>query len=331
MRFHRAYMCLPPPLVFSERAPKQPLVAVRSMEEMLSTAISRATTDDRFAESAGLDLSRLPREYPSLGAVVEAATRAARQVEYLLGDNVSVSWPIPEFEVSIEDGGKRLVHVVGAVRPLSGEIAVSGLWAGDLRADASAWLRRCVESSGGLPADWASPAPDRDARIMRLLLAATLPRVPQQVADTFSARVLEGRSALALGWDVSWARVGELESYLGQGVMTNDLRMRLAEALARGVMIRGALPDWRKLVRDAVMRRLRLEIGPLEAPPLLVHVVASSEPERRPREGPVPGLLQAESSILVSRSFWGVSRGAFGCCVARWSLGAKASPWVGDP
>ena len=103
----------------------------------------------------------------------------------------------------------------------------------------------------------------------------------------------------------------QLEAYLGGALLPGDLRYRLADALAGGVLMRGPPPPWRTLVRDAVARKIMLAGGKrgrggdrgTGGRPLVVHFVAASGQERlkSARDGvAVPGLLEADNFRAVS-------------------------------
>lgn len=305
------------------------MIATRSLQEMLSVAVSRATTDDRYADAAGLALPRSPYESPPLGAVVGAATRATQHVYGLLARRCS-TWPIAEFSIPMKPRGQssstdeeqrmEVTFVPGAARPAGGEISGSPLFtlesADDGASDARASLRSLIEASGGLPLDWEtallSPkslenlqtAGDSAAAYF-LLRAATLPTVTPELATTFSPNALAGgESSRPLGPKGAWAKVEQLEAYLGKGLIPEDLRSRLAEALASGTMMRGPPPPWRTLVRDAVAKRVALaQRGGVRGRPLVVHFVAAFGQERlNTRESCVvtPSLLEAKKFRTVS-------------------------------
>lgn len=261
---------------------------------MLRTAVTRIA-DERFQGLAGLSSPQ-----PSLAAVLGASARAVHQVRHLLQTGGGITWPLPEFQVSMGRDGQEVVGVVGAARPLYAETTVSCIAPKDADGDGSTRFRRLVEASGALLSDWASRSPARDSRVAEMLSAAALPEVPSHLAEAFGPDVLEGRaSSRPLGADAAWNRLHELEGYLGRGVIPQELRVRLVESLAFGVTMRGAPADWRGIVRDAVLKRLRLGAGPETNPPLLVSVVASFGSERSGRGGTLPGLLQAEDRTSV--------------------------------
>lgn len=297
----------------------QPLVATRSLPEMLSTTVSRATTDNTYAASASLDLPTSPYVDPPLDAVVAAATRATAHVAHLLSRKAdSHRWPISEFaiaakpETRTEDGRDRdLVYVLGAARPAGGELTPSTLYTeAQGQVDGITRLRSLVGSDAGLPVDWTKcSTPSLSPTVRRLIDVATLPLpVPPEIVNTFSDDVLAGKlaaGARALGQEEAWARVEMLDAYLGVGVLPSDLRFRLAEALVNGVMIRGAPPPWRTLVRHAVLKKLSVEVGPVGTRPLVVHFIAAYGQQRLADGGLVPGLLEAEKFHAVSLLFNG--------------------------
>lgn len=288
----------------------QPLVATRSLIEMLNTAVSRATTDNRFAAASGLKLPLSPYQDPPLEAVVGAATQATSHILELLCRKVGQHpWPIREFSIAANRQRQAgLLFVLGAARPTGGELTQSFLYpetpdeVGEIDR-----LRSLVCSSAGLPVDWAERSPsDLSPAVTRLIRAATLPLpVPADLVKTFSDDVLAGSEEggpRPLGRQEAWTRVDRLEMYLGRGVLPEDLKIRLAEALAGGVVITGAPPPWRALVRHAVTKRLRLAAGPDGRRPVVVHFVVASGEQRLADGGVVPGLLEAGQSDVVSFS-----------------------------
>ncbi|CAM9534291.1 unnamed protein product [Ectocarpus sp. 13 AM-2016] len=301
----------------AERAPRHPLVATRCLQELLNTAVSRATTDDRYADAVGLTLPPSRYEDPPLGCVVEAANRATEHVCHLLVRRSS-AWPIAEFAATAtvvdERERREMVYVPGAARAAGGEIAGSPLDAPDsaTHVDTSdaGRLKTALEASGALPLDWETVLPSFGMASRTnpgfaggadvVLRAAFLPPIPPKLAEAFSPNVLAGREgARPLGPEVAWNRVEELEAYLGRGLMAQGLRLRLAEALAGGVMMKGPPPPWRTLVRDAIARRVVLaRSGEGEGSrPLVVHFVASfgqDSLEGETGRGEVPRLLEAE-------------------------------------
>ncbi|CAM9572322.1 unnamed protein product, partial [Hapterophycus canaliculatus] len=220
----------------AEKAPRQPLVATRCLQELLNTAVSRATTDDRYADAAGLNLPASRYEDPPLRAVVEAAARATEHLCRLLARQ-SGSWPIPEFATTATiakgDQQKEVIYVPGAARAAGGEIARSPLvppggGAGLALSDAAgARLRRAMGTSGGLPLDWATALPSfgspsqstpsvASSEAESVLRASFLPPVPPKLAEAFSPNVLAGREGShPMGPQMAWSRVRELETYLG--------------------------------------------------------------------------------------------------------------------
>ena len=111
------------------QAPKQPLMATRSLQKVIKTAISRATTDDRYASAAGLILPACPFGNPPLEAVVRAATCATAHICRLLECKAD-AWPMREFAVvvssvdqsgDVDDHRKKVAFVQGAARPAVGE------------------------------------------------------------------------------------------------------------------------------------------------------------------------------------------------------------------
>lgn len=329
---------------FAEVAPRQPLIATRCLYHMLNTAVSRATTDDRYAGAVGLALPASRYEDPPLQAVVAAAARATEHVRRLLARR-SAAWPVPEFATAVSRrvGGQhpratvKAVYVPGAARAAGGEILGSPLRAPGSTAEtndedaALDRLRGAVAASGGLPVDWAAttlpalgpppspPSPGVAARAAEAVLrAAALPAVPPRLAEAFSPVALAGReSSRTLGPREAWTRVEELEAYLGSGLIAEDLRFRLAEALAGGGVMRGPPPPWRTLVRDAIARRVALAAGGDAARrPLVVHFVAACGQERLGGGGDdlvAPGLLEAEDFRAVSFFvFYGLLRWSFG-------------------
>ncbi|CAM9403052.1 unnamed protein product [Pylaiella littoralis] len=297
----------------AELAPRQPLVATRCLQQMLNTAVARATTDDRYADFVGLALPVSRYEDPALHSVVGAATRAIEHVCRLLAHRSS-AWPIEEFavEARMADGSQQveIVYVPGAARPAGGEITMSPFLTLEGTADVetnNARVRGVVEASGGLPVDWATvlpsfglPSPTKPcaaAEAESLLRAASVPAVPAKLADAFCPTVLAGKEgSRPMGPEEAWTRVEELEAYLGRGLMSEELRFRLAEALAGGVMMKGPPPPWRTLVRDAVARRVAVA-GGLDGAvrgrrqPLVVHFIAAYGQKRLVA---VPGLLETE-------------------------------------
>lgn len=231
---------------------------------------------------------------------------------------------------------RRLVqYVLGAARPAGGELTPSTLYypaaaqrgaaeeeaEGELngKGGITQQLRGLIGSYAGLLADWECfSTPAMSPAVMRVIRAATPSwPVPPEILQTFGDSVLAGkkaapaaagqeagRGARALGEREAWARVERLDAYLGSGVLSDDLRCRLAEALARGVMMRGAPPPWRALVRHAVVRKLSAEVsegGPIGTRPMVVHFVAASGQQRLADGGGlVPGLLEAERLRPVS-------------------------------
>lgn len=296
----------------SGQAPKQPLMATRSLQGMFETAIARATTDDRYADAVGL---RLNVGEPTLVAVVEAANRAASHVCRLVERRVD-AWPMPEFAIATKlDGqpgnvrGERRAefsYVPGAARPLGVELSRShSLDLDGVRfgGDAAAALRYKVEASGALPLDWASWqswGSQRYNAAAAIAEAACLSDAPGDIVKVFSPDALAGQTdARVLGPEGAWARVEQLERYLGRRLETENLRHRLAEALATGTAIRGAPPAWRIIVRDALLRRVR-SAGGCNGYPAVVHFVVASGEDRLARRGDVPGLLEAEDFRAVS-------------------------------
>lgn len=292
-------------------------MATRCLQQMLNTSVSRATTDDRYADAVGLTLPVSRYEDPPLHAVVGAATRATEHVCRLLARR-SGAWPIPEFAVGARTADRHqlaeVVYVPGAARAAGGEITVSPFVTPESAADVKtnkARLRRAAEASGGLPVDWATilpsfglPSPENAcvaAEADIILRAASLPAVPAKVAEAFRPTVLAGKEgSRAMGPEEAWMRVEELEAYLGRGLMAEELRYRLAEALAGGVMLKGSPPPWRTLVRDAVARRVAVA-GDLDGAvgrrwPVVVHFIAAYGQERLVA---VPGLLEAEKFSAV--------------------------------
>lgn len=290
---------------------------------MLNTAVSRATTADRYADAVGLTLPASRYEDPPLSAVVGAATRAMEHVRRLLARR-SDAWPMPEFAILTRRGQSgnvseqqevEFAFVPGAARPAGGEIAGSPLLtpeSANVEAiDQRAGLRGFVEAFGGLPLDWAarrsswSPrSAEHSVTVADVLQAATMPPVPPELAEAFSSNVLAGKEgSRPLGPEGAWTRVEQLDTYLGKGLMAEELRYRLAEALAGGVMMRGSPPPWRTLVRDAAARRVAQawERGGGERP-LVVHFVAAFGQERLERNGDlvVLYLLEAEDFRVVS-------------------------------
>ncbi|CAM9412594.1 unnamed protein product [Ectocarpus sp. 8 AP-2014] len=301
----------------AERAPRHPLVATRCLQELLNTAVSRATTDDRYADAVGLPLPPSRYEDPPLGCVVEAANRATGHVCHLLVRRSS-AWPIAEFAATatVVDGRQRreMMYVPGAARAAGGEIAGSPLDAPDcathVEPSDAGRLKTALEASGALPLDWETVLPSFGMPSRTnpgfaggadvVLRAAFLPPIPPKLAEAFSPNVLAGREgARPLGPEVAWNRVEELETYLGRGLMAQELRFRLAEALAGGFMMKGPPPPWRTLVRDAIARRVVLARSGEGAGrrPLVVHFIASFGQDRSEGEtdrGAVPRLLEAE-------------------------------------
>ena len=316
------------------------MIATRSLQEMLNTAVSRATTDDHYADAVGLALPECRYEDPPLHAVIAAAAHATRHVCGLLSRR-SDAWPMREFAVrtgagapsgnspgarsAVEEEG--VVYVPGAARPASGEITVSPLAPPE---GAIARLRGSVQESGGLTLDWATILP-RDrfanpaagtagaataadaAKVTALVEAATFPPLPVDLAEVFDPGVLAGKGgARPLGRETACARVRQLEAYLGGTLLPGDLRYRLTEALAGGVLMRGRPPPWRALVRDAVARKIMLSSGErggggggggTGGRPLVVHFVAASGQDRLKSslDGVVvPGLLEADNFRAVS-------------------------------
>lgn len=308
------------------------MIATRSLQEMLHTAVSRATTVDRYASGVGLTLPASRYEDPPLPAVVGAAARATEYVSGLLARKGG-GWPMREFVIGIAtrdpsgtaDGQEPtgVAFVPGAARPAAGEVAESPLFAPDgvdvETNEVNARLRGAVQASGGLPLDWAvtlhssrlpeGARPTAAAAAVDLLRAGTLPPVSPDLAEAFSPSALAGREgSRPLGIERAWARVEQLEAYLGLELVARDLRNRLAEALAGGVMMRGSPPPWRTLVRDAVARRVELA-GNAKGHqggswrPLVVHFVAACGQERveSGRSDLIePGLLEAEDFRTVS-------------------------------
>lgn len=312
------------------QAPRQPLIATRSLQQMLNTAVSRATTDDRYADAVGLSLPECRYEDPPLHAVVAAAAHATRHVCGLLARR-SDAWPMREFAIrtgAVALSGNspgaphaaEMAYVPGAARPASGEIAVSPLLPPE---GVIARLRRSAQESGGLALNWASILPQSRlptctnpaaatadaAKVTALVEAATLPPVPVELAEAFDPDALAGKGgSRSLGREGACARVQQLEAYLGGTPLPGDLRYRLADALAGGVMMRGSPPPWRTLVRDAVARNIVLAggeggAGGTGGRPVVVHFVAASGQDRlkTARDGlAVPGLLEAENFRAVS-------------------------------
>lgn len=297
------------------------MVATRCLREMLNTAVSRATTDDRYADVVGLTLPMSRYEDPPLLSVIGAATRATEKVCRLLARR-SAAWPIPEFAVhaKIADTHQHaeVVYVPGAARAAGGEITASPVLIPEGTSAVETNIgrvRRVVEASGGLPVDWtrmlpsfcvpSAAKPCVSAETETVLRAASLPAVPAKLAEAFRPTVLAGKEgSRPMGPGEAWNRVEELEAYLGRGLMAEDLRYRLAEALAGGVMMKGPPPPWRALVRDAVARRVSVA-GGLDGAvgarrPLVVHFIAAYGQERLVA---VPGLLEAEKSPAVSVVF----------------------------
>lgn len=316
-------------------------MATRCLRQMLSTAVSRATTDNRYADAVGLTLPASRYEDPPLHAVVRAATRATEHVCHLLARR-SNAWPISEFATATtvvrgsfgrnqQQQQVEEAYVPGAARAAGGEIVGSPLVASNGGAAAAAAaendgaararLRGALVASGGLPVDWAtalpsfglpsptgSPGAAAAAKADVILRAATLPAVPPKIAEAFGPEILAGREgARALGPGEAWRRVEELEAYLGRGLIAEDLRYRLAEALAGGGVMRGSPPPWRSLVRDAIARRMALAgggDGVGGGAPLVVHFIAASGQDRLEGGGgdlaAAPGLLEAENARAVS-------------------------------
>ena len=307
-------------------------MATRCLRQMLSTAVSRATTDDRYADAVGLALPPPSRhEDPPLHSVVRAATRATEHVCRLLARRSS-AWPMSEFAATVARGagwhGKaEVAFVPGAARAAGGEIVGSPLFAPEGPATVSvesdvaarATLRGALAAFGALPVDWATalpsfglpnpaPNPGVAAEADDVLRAAALPAVPPKLAEAFGPDVLAGRGrARPLGPQEAWRRVEELEAYLGRGLIAEDLRYRLAEALAGGGMMKGSPPPWRKLVRESIARRMVLAgvgDGRQQQQPLVVHFIAAFGQDRLERGGggdlAAPGLLDAEDFRAVS-------------------------------
>lgn len=296
---------------------------------MLNTSVSRATTDDRYADVVGLTLPVSRYEDPALDAVVRAATRATQHVCRLLARR-SGAWPIPEFavEARLTDRHQQaeVVYVPGAARAAGGEITVSPFLTPESAADVEAnkaRVRGVVEASGGLPVDWATmlpslglPSPENacvatEADIV--LRAASLPAVPAKVAEAFHPTALAGKEgSRAMGPEEAWKRVEELDTYLGKGLIAEELRYRLAEALAGGVMMKGSPPPWRTLVRDAVARRVavagRLDGSMGKRRPVVVHFIAAYGQERLVA---MPGLLEADKFPVVG----GIVLSTFPACM----------------
>lgn len=309
--------------LYPEKAPKQPLVATRCLQELLNTAVSRATTDDRYADAVGLLLPASRNEDPPLRAVVGAASRATEHLCRLLARK-SGSWPIPEFATTATgaEGGQQreVIYVPGAARAAGGEIARSPLVpaGGSARLEAfdsaGAPLRRAMRISGGLPLDWATalpsfespsqPNPGFTREADSVLRSSLLPPFPPKLAEAFSPNVLAGgEGSRPLGPQAAWSRVRELETYLGKGLMPEELQFRLAEALAGGMMMRGPPPPWRTLVRDAIARRVVMARGKDAGSPLVIHFIAAFGQDRLKSarsDVVVPGLLEAEDFRTVS-------------------------------
>lgn len=307
-------------------------MATRCLRQMLSTAVSRATTDDRYAAAVGLALPAPSRhEDPPLHAVVRAATRATEHVYGLLARRSS-AWPISEFAATAtvaRSAGRgqhrkaEVAFVPGAARAAGGEIVGSPLVASEGGGGASveddgtarARLRGAVGAFGGLPVDWATTLPSfglpnranpgvaANEEADAVLRAAALPAVPPKLAEAFGPDVLAGRGGgRPLGAQEAWRRVEELEVYLGKGLISEDLRYRLAEALAGGGVMRGSPPPWRTLVRDAIARRVVLAGGGDRRQPLVVHFIAAFGQDRLEGGGgdlAAPGLLEAENFRAV--------------------------------
>lgn len=322
-----------------ELAPRQPLVATRCLRQMLSTAVSRATTDDRYADAVGLALPPPSRhEDPPLHAVVRAANRATEHVCHLLARK-SGAWPISEFAATVARSAGRhrnaeVAFVPGAARAAGGEIVGSPLLASEggggggggasVEDDAAARARlhSALGASGGLPVDWATTLPSfglpshpaksgtAAAEADAVVRAAALPAVPPELAEAFDPDVLAGgQGARPLGPQEAWRRVEELETYLGKGLIAEDLRYRLAEALAGGGMMRGSPPPWRTLVRDAIARRVALAGGGDGRQPLVVHFIAAFGQDRLEGGGGdlvATGLLEAENFRAVGALVVGI-------------------------
>lgn len=314
-------------------------MATRCLRQMLNTAVSRATTDNRYADAVDLALPASRYEDLPLHAVVRAATRATEHVCRLLARR-SNAWPISEFATVARSVNRyrrqqaEVAYVPGAARAAGGEIAGSPLLAPEggggagasVEGDGAARsrLQGAVGARGGLPVGWATalpsfgfPNPANPGSVAAeadvVLRAATLPAVPRKLAEAFSPGALAGREgSCPLGPQGAWRRVEELEAYLGRGLIAEDLRYRLAEALASGGMLRGSPPPWRTLVRDAITRRMVLAgggdgvVGGRQ--PLVVHFIAAFGQDRLDLDGrrgdlTAPGLLEAENSRAVSTCF----------------------------
>lgn len=281
---------------------------------MLTTAVSRAATDDGFAKAVGLNLPACPYEDPPLNAVLGAVARATDHVWRLLARK-SKSWPLREFAVKTtsdpSNGHVEVAYVAGAARPSAGEIAGSplGLESGGTLDGEHARLRSIVEAVGGLPVDWTVRGGVENPEVATALVAASMPLLPPALAEAFSANVLSGgEGARAMGPEEAWGRVEQLDAYLGPGLVPQELCCRLTEALAGGVMMRGSPPPWRTLVRDAVLRRVEAAVGGGEGTgrgtgrPVVVHFVAAYGQDRLEvgEDVVIPGLLEAEDFRAVS-------------------------------
>ena len=283
---------------------------------MFKKAISRATTNDLYASAAGLILPACRFEDPPLEAVVGAATRATAHV-YRLLERKADAWPMREFAVVVSSVGQpgdvdgehreEVAFVPGAARPAVGELLRSPFLEGfGVGQDTAADMRLVLETSGGLPLDWTAcrslglelPHAALSPSFSAVVQAARLPPVPMEIAETFSPEALIGRgNRRPLGAKGAWDRVEQLEGYLGRDLLPKDLRFRLAEALAGGTMMRGSPPPWRRLVRNALERRIESAVGH----PVVAHfVVASGQDRLAQRDDLVPGLLEAEDFRVVS-------------------------------
>lgn len=167
--------------------------------------------------------------------------------------------------------------------------------------DEAAALRHNIEVFGGLPLDWASwQDSHRYTAAAAIAEAGCLSDVPRDMSKIFGPDALAGRTdVLALVSERAWARVKELERYLGSRLESEYLRHRLAGALATGTANRGAHPAWRTIVRDALLSRVRSS-GRCKGCPVMVNLVVASGQDQLARRGDVPDLMEAEDFRAVS-------------------------------
>ncbi|CAM9454492.1 unnamed protein product [Discosporangium mesarthrocarpum] len=271
--------------VLTEHAPLQPIVATRSLHEVIMHTVTKATS--RIANAAGALYSNWGNKNqpaPSLEESVRATTSAVEQLRGFLTPRTraaepTTGWPMREFAMVLEedisgnrsssesgtwDGawpgrGEGGAFVARAALPKAAELGDRGFHP-RRRGIHKAWTD--VVSGGGLPLDWNS---NERAKAAETLLRAAM-------VDEPSSEIVEALKSAAAGvgqLDVMGAKavVEGLDQVLGRGVLTIRMRSMLLAEL-RGVGERrlqgerGLGIDWPRVVRDAVWRNLSQVPGP---------------------------------------------------------------------